>query len=172
MKKQTYLLFILVFFLINTGIYACTCIGKRTFKKEIKNSDAVLVGKIISKELITLVDSTAIKMFANDNIIAKGPLYETVIAKYELLLTSKYKGNTTTDTIVIYTGLGNGDCGVHFKIGRNYVVYSKSETYFGQKYNDWPFPKGKNIYWTNTCSRATLEIEKEIQEIEKHRKKQ
>lgn len=171
MRKQTIIL-TLGFLLINSGIYACSCIGQRTVKEEIKYSDAVLVGKVISKDIVTLADSTAIKMFTNDSTIVKGFPYETVIAKYELLLTSKYKGNTTTDTIAIYTGLGGGDCGVRFEIGKNYVVFGESETYFGQINNDWPFPKGKNIYWTNICSRTTLENQNEIEEIEKHRKKQ
>lgn len=170
MKKLTTILTV-GFLLINSGVYACSCIGQRTVKEEIKYSDAILVGKIISKELVTLADSTAIKMFTNDSTIAKGFPYETVIAKYELLLTSKYKGKTTVDTINIYTGLGGGDCGIRFEIGKNYVVYGRRETYFGQIYNDWPFPKGKNTYWTNICSRTTTESQKEIQEIEKYRKK-
>lgn len=170
MRKLTFIL-TLGFLLINNGIYACSCIGQRTVKEEIKYSDAVLIGKIISKELVTLADSTAIKLFGNDSTITKGYPYETVVAKYELLLTSKYKGKITSDTIKIYTGLGSGDCGVRFEVGKNYIVYGKEETYFGQINNDWLFPKGKNIYWTNICSRTTIESMEEITEIEKYRKK-
>lgn len=170
MRKLTIIL-TLGFLLTNSGVYACSCIGQRTVKEEIKYSDAVLVGKIISKELVTLADSTAIKMFTNDSTIRKGFPYEIVIAKFELLLTSKYKGKITKDTIDIYTGLGGGDCGVRFEIGRSYVVYGKNETYFGQINNDWPFPEGKNVYWTNICSRTTIESRDEIEEIEKYRKK-
>ena len=169
MRKHT-LLLTLGFLLISSGIYACSCIGRHTVKEEIRNSDAVLLGTVISKDLVRLVDSNAIKMHALEDSPTKG-LYETVVAKYQLVLTSKYKGKTSTDTVEIYTGLGNGDCGVRFEIGKNYIIYGSNSTYLGQLNNDTPYPKGKNIFWTNTCSRTTLENQKEIQEIEKHRKK-
>lgn len=140
-------------------------------KEEIKYSDAVMVGKIIAKELVTLIDSTAISIFSNDSTTTKGYPYETVVAKYELVLTSIYKGEITSDTLKIYTGLGGGDCGVRFEVGKEYIVYGKEETYFGQINNDLPFPKGDNIFWTNICSRTTIKNKKELNEIEKYRKK-
>ena len=41
----------------------------------------------------------------------------------------------------------------------------------GQTYNNWPFPKGDNIFWTSICSRTTLKNDEEIVEIEKYRSK-
>jgi len=104
MRKHT-LLLTLGFLLISSGIYACSCIGRHTVKEEIRNSDAVLLGTVISKDIVRLVDSNAIKMHALEDSLAKG-LYETVVAKYQLVLTSKYKGKTSSDTVEIYTGLG------------------------------------------------------------------
>lgn len=34
-----------------------------------------------------------------------------------------FKGNTTSDTITIYTGIGHGDCGMSLEIGKNYIFY-------------------------------------------------
>ena len=46
-----------------------------------------------------------------------------------------------------------------------------NETYFGQKNNDWPFPKGDNIIWTDNCSRTTVVNKEETLEIEKYKKR-
>ncbi|WP_417612364.1 hypothetical protein [Owenweeksia hongkongensis] len=160
------------FFLVITEAFACSCIGgKRTVREEIKNSDAVIVGEIISKELVTITDSTLLGLFNNDSLSTKGFPYEISIAKYQLILSAKYKGKISKDTIEIYTGVGGGDCGVNFEVGKDYVIYGTNRTYFGQDNNDWPFPKGKNILWTDICSRTTLENQQEIAEIEHFRKK-
>lgn len=170
MKKLTIIL-TLGFLIISSGLHACSCIGQRTVKEEIKYSDAVLTGRIISKNLIKLVDSTAIKMSGNDSLNLKRYPFETIVAKYKFTVTTIYKGKINTDTIEIYTGLGGGDCGILFEIGQEYIVYGREETYFGQTKNDWPFPQGKNIYWTDICSRTTVKNSEEITEIEKYRKK-
>lgn len=170
MRKLTSLL-VLGFLLVNTEIYACSCIGERTVKEEISYSDAVVVGKIVSQEFVTLVDSEALKMFKVDSTNFNRLSFERTFAKYELVLTHKYKGKITSDTLEIYTGVGNGDCGVRFKIGQTYVVYAKNETYFAQKNNELRFPKGKNLFWTDQCSRTSEVDEKEIREIERYRRR-
>jgi hypothetical protein len=76
------------------------------------------------------------------------------------------------DTVEIYTGLGGGDCGVRFEIGKEYIVYGKKSTYFGQKNNDFTFPKGKNIFWTDICSRTTLKNSLETTAIGNYKTKQ
>ena len=170
MKKLAILLFFGMTFLPNR-LFACSCIGgQRTVKEEIKYSDAVVTGKIISKELIKLVDSTAIKMFGNGrNKLTRFP-FETTVAKYQLTILLKYKGKFKADTIDVYTGLGGGDCGNTFEIGQSYIVYGEKETFFGQENNNWPYPKGDNIIWTNICSRTTTFDKGEIKEIEKIKK--
>ena len=155
------------FVLFSIGTYACSCIGESSVKGGIKQSDIVVSGKIISKEQVTLFDSTVAKLFGNDSLEMKGFPYELVVAKYQLVVTNKFKGKITSDTIEIYTGLGGGDCGVRFRVGEEYIVYGNDETYMGQVNNDWPFPKGKNIYWTNICTRTMIKNNHEIFEIEK-----
>lgn len=93
------------------------------------------------------------------------------VARYELLVQDIYKGKITSDTLTIYTGLGNGDCGIQFEIGEKYIVYGENETYFGQLNNDFNFPKTKNTFWTYSCLRTTFYNQDEIREIEKFAKK-
>ena len=169
MRKLIFLI-IIGLSLLNYRLYACSCIRQRAVKEEIKYSDAVVVGKIISKNHITLIDSTALKMFGNGNTNTKSPLIQTTVAKYELIITSIFKGKFKSDTIEVYTGLGGGDCGIRFEIGKEYIIYGDKETFFGQINNDWPYPKGNNIIWANICSRTTIIGRSKVDEIKKYLK--
>jgi hypothetical protein len=167
MKKLTVLL--IPFLALKwSGLIACTCIGERTVKEEIKLSDVIVTGKIISRDYITLLDSEAVEFSGREN--ASPSDYPITVARYKLLIYSSYKGKKVADTLEVYTGTGHGDCGVSFEVGKEYIVYGQKETYFGQENNGWVFPAGKNIIWTNVCSRTTAWNGAEIQEIERYRR--
>ncbi|WP_448529768.1 hypothetical protein [Raineya sp.] len=169
------LLFILTTILLTSlsdSLFACSCIGQRTVEEEVKHSDAVLVGTILSKQLVTLTDSTILKMFPNDTTMRNSPMSKMTIARYDFVVTDIYKGKITSDTLTIYTGLGGGDCGIRFEVGKKYIVYGENETYFGQVNNDFKFPKTKNTFWTYSCLRTMAYYQDEITEIEKYAKRQ
>src|SRR5690554_3671383 len=156
MRTTVTILILLLLTSFSGKILACSCIGQRTVEEEVKHADAVFVGTVLSKQLITLTDSTMIKM---------------TIARYDLLVQDIYKGKITRDTLTIYTGLGGGDCGIRCEIGKKYIVYGENETYFRQVNNDFKFPKTKNTFWTYNCLRTTSYYQDEITEIEKFAKK-
>ncbi|MCX7929080.1 MAG: hypothetical protein N2558_05390, partial [Patescibacteria group bacterium] len=169
------LMFILTTILLTTvsdSLFACSCIGQRTVEEEVKHSDAVLVGTILSKQLVTLTDSTILKMFPNDTIMRNSPMSKMTIARYDFVVTDVYKGKITSDTLTICTGLGGCDCGIRFEVGKKYIVYGENETYFGQLNNDFKFPKTKNTFWTYSCLRTMAYYQDEITEIEKYSKRQ
>lgn len=170
--KTTATIFTLLLLISNSiQMFACSCLGQRTIQEEVKYSDAVVVGTIISNQIVTLIDSTILKMFSSDTLMQNSNFYKMPIARYELLVLEVYKGKITNDTLLIFTGLGSGDCGIEFEIGKKYIVYGKNETYFGQTNNDYKFPKAKNTFWTHICMRTNLFYEEEIIEIEKFTKK-
>ena len=171
MRRTLTILTILLLTSISGRIFACSCIGQNTVKEELKHSDAVVVGTVLSKQLFVLTDSTMLKMFPNDTSMRNSPMSKKTIARYDILLQDIYKGKFTTDTLIIYTGLGGGDCGIRFEIGKKYIFYGEKETYFGQVNNDFKFPKAKNAFWTNICLRTTAYHQDEITEIEKLAKK-
>lgn len=153
-------------------LFACSCIGLRTVQEEIKHADALIVGTILRKQIVVITDSTILEMFPNDTTMRNSPMSRMTIARYDLLVQDTYKGKITNDTLTIYTGLGGGDCGIRFEIGKKYIVYGENETYFGQINNDFKFPKAKNTFWTYNCLRTTSYFQDEITEIEKFAKKQ
>lgn len=170
--KTTVTIFTILFFTSFSGrIFACFCIGQRTVQEEVKHADAVFVGIVLSKKLIALTDSTMLKMFPKDTTMRNSPMIKKTIARYDLLVEDIYKGKITTDTLTIFTGIGGGDCGIRFEIGKKFIVYGENETYFGQVNNDFKFPKAKNTFWTYNCLRTTSYFQDEITEIEKFAEK-
>ncbi|MDR1761739.1 MAG: hypothetical protein LBR55_04755 [Bacteroidales bacterium] len=137
--------------LINVSkVFACSCIGERSVQEEVKYTDAVIVGTIISEKLI---------------IKSNKEIYPPVMLKqYSLVVENIYKGKITSDTVTVFTGVGNGDCGVNFTVGEKYIIYGQIAD------NDIPLPKRKNIFWTHICTRTTLFQQKEITEIERYAK--
>ncbi|MEM6262483.1 MAG: hypothetical protein AAGI38_08255 [Bacteroidota bacterium] len=150
--------------LIQAEVFACTCVGENTVKKEMKYVDAVVIGKVVSKELVTLTDSSAFER-AQKNNWRSGLLYERIFAMYKVVVSARCKGIIPSDTLNIYTGLGRGDCRYPFTVGSNYIIYGMKKAPSGQGIFDFPFPKGKNTYWTNICRRTTSVNPSEITEI-------
>lgn len=147
-----------VLFLIIIQCYlclACTCIGKRSVKEEFSKADVVFVGKILSRNNFLVEDSSL-------------PLgYKMYKVRYKVLNVTLFKGDVKQDTIEIITGLGGGDCGVEFKIGSDYIIYS----FFENKY----FPQGKTVnkyLYTDICKRTRLSTDfEEIKVLNKKCKK-
>lgn len=115
MNLKCLFLIFLISVISNKGLNACSCIGRSTVNSAVKNSKFVLKGEILAKEIVTVFDSSYIKMFPNDTSINLA-IFKQSIAKYKMKVEIVYKGKITKEEIEIYTGLGGGDCGNRFKI--------------------------------------------------------
>lgn len=168
------LISMMIFMILNSisgEIFACSCKEQRSVKEEVRHADAVIVGTMVSKEVVLLTDTTYLQMFSFDTLMRDFPMSSITIVKYQMFVEDIYKGETSIDTVVIYSGIGGGDCGVRFEVGEKYIVYAEDETYFGQENNNFKFPKSKNTYWTFNCLRTMKLQQDEIIEIEKYAKR-
>lgn len=152
-------------------VYSCDCQGESTVKGGLESSDIVLVGKIISKQVVRIIDSTIHEILPNDTLWKSLPPYQTKFTRFELLVRDFYKGKISKDTVSILTGLSGRDCGIRFKIGENYIVYGNKDSYFRGVIKEINFRFAENVYWTNSCTRTMLFYQSEIDEIEKYAKK-
>ncbi len=159
------LLIILAILLQTNWSAACSCVGESTVKESIKTSDLVAVGIVISKEFVTVTDSEQVRLLKPNASEYNSFPYSHTIAKYQVVIGQRFKGQNTTDTITIYTGVGGGDCGNEFIVGNNYILYGSNKTFFGQINNNFEYPNGQNVYWTNICTRTQLFNDKELNEI-------
>lgn len=94
-KSIINILSILLLTIAPMHIFACSCIGERSVKEEIKYSDAVLVGTIINSEEIRV----------SDTLSPLTIIYSTKM-KYTLIVEAIYKGKHTKDTTCIITDSG------------------------------------------------------------------
>lgn len=158
MKTITYILTILILLLFNQKLEACSCVGERPVKEAIERVDAVFTGTIIEKEEIRIYDT-----LSHDQRVYR------VEMKYKIAVETVYKGQSLSDTSLIFTGRGGGDCGYNFQIGQKYIVYAghieTDERYSGQVFID-----KKSAFRTTICTRTRKYQTEEIKEIEKHTK--
>lgn len=173
MKRVLTILGILVFGLTSKTVLACSCIGESTVEGAYKSSDIVVSGQVISTTDEYLPDSARIKEMVALGIPAdkldkrlNGFYLKKVLIKVETV----FKGQTTSDTLTIYTGVGGGDCGYKFKAGQKYVIYGDTKSYFADFSKNQDFPNGQNVYWTNICTRTQEHNRTEIKELEKIKK--
>lgn len=129
---------LIVLLCFSQHITACSCIGTSTVKSSLGGSDLVIVGKVIGGEKFRTLDSSfgAQRYFSYPRM------------RYTVVVIEKFKGNYNSDTITITTGMGGGDCGFHFGIGFEYVIYGYKQTH------DKTYADSFNEYETNICTRT------------------
>lgn len=135
MKKA----FIFLFFYLPSITFACSCIGKSKINTEIKKTDILFSGKVISKKIFSVKIEYVPEEFYPKKV------------EYEVLVIKKYKGNILTDTLKIVTGIGNGDCGFNFLINHTYIIYgmySKKKLESGETVDEF--------IETDICTRTRL----------------
>lgn len=159
------LLIILSLMFIPGIVFCCSCIGDPTVKDSKKLADGVFSGTIISTEHIALIDTPLLESGNYDSIPDHYPFTQYAM-KHELVVEQFFKGKIKQDTLLIYTGVGGGDCGFGFDIGERYIIYGADHTYFGKVNNDIRWPGGAGIFWTHTCQRTCLWNEEEVAALE------
>jgi hypothetical protein len=65
-----------------------------------------------------------------------------------------FKGKKKGQKVVVYTGLGKGDCGFLFIKGQRYILYGNEQASPFWRNRTVP-PKGlAKVYWTDICTRT------------------
>jgi hypothetical protein len=160
------LLSLLVLANTHDRVFACTCIGHRTIQEELKQMDAVFVGTVLSKHVLTLIDTSARELFPSDTLMRNFRM-ERSITRYELSVETIYKGRITNNTVILYSAVGGGDCGVRLEAGRKYIIYGERKSPFGQSYDGFKIPEAKNTFWTYECLRTNTFSKEDAAELEK-----
>ena len=156
-NKRSILFIVLLLIIIPELVFACSCIGKNSVKKEIRKSDVVLVGTIISHRVININDTIS-KIITKDTAIYDILTIQKVIYKVEVNLL--YKGKIQNKIIAIVTGVGNGDCGFQFKENEKYIIYADYKNDIGC------FLRKKKMLYTDICKRTVMYNRDEITKIE------
>ena len=159
------LLFLIVIMILPFNeAFACTCIGESSVKSAIKSSDVVLNGRILTKETFAIYDSSDIEMFHVDSM-SSNATPEQIFMKYVLAVDEVFKGKRNLKEIEIISGVGGGDCGNNFDVGKDYIIYGSKQSYFGNNNEHKAPSENKNVFWTNICTRTQELHSKEIEQI-------
>ena len=105
---------------------ACTCDSAPTVDAALAQSDAVFVGTVISGKLL---------------VGRRGDPYARV---FTFAVVEAYKG-VAESNIEVQTGIGWGDCGLDFLVGRKYLVYACNDTWGG---------RGQTVLQADICTRT------------------
>lgn len=156
--------------LLNAAIpaKACSCIGQQTMKEAVKQADVVFVGTMLFKKLVNLSDPISSMPVSGETAGPGTGNDNRTVACYLFLVHTVCKGHITKGIITVFTGLGGGDCGVRFEIGRKYMVFGTKESYLGAQYDKTKYPETDNIFWTNSCTRTTDYNPNEFSELKKY----
>ena len=152
--KKIFILWI-IFTLWDTT-YACTCWGESNVKNAMKYSNSVFKGKVIASERVSLFPEKLLGTFWE---------YDTIFykkMKYTFEVVEIYKGKETVDTLIVYSGFGDGDCGYTFHIGNEYIVYATWNKTLKESNRSTPL----RFLETDICTRTQPFNIDEAQEIE------
>lgn len=138
MKSPNYLILLFTLFLLNftTASYACSCQNFIGMAEHISGSEIIFSGTVTNAQFCQLE--------TDDNEKS------SKVQIYTIEISNAFKGINNT-SIEIITGLGFGDCGDHFAIGEEYLIFA---------YDSGKTKKNDGLYETNICKWNGLLIEK------------
>jgi hypothetical protein len=158
MIKQKIIITILILKGTMNMLIACSC-NTPTIENNIKNSDVIVLAKVISIERINV-----------ENKDLKQGQFKITITKTIVDIEQKFKGNFRKKKVVFYSGNERGNCGFFFEIGERYTIFGYREGRLLSSY-DFGLPKKKSSFWTDVCTRTRKYNIEEYESIVKAFKK-
>jgi hypothetical protein len=132
---------------IKLTAYCCYCVPG-TLSDSFKNSSLIFKGLILS---------------VRDEFPKPERSYHRI---YTVQIEKLYKGYYRRQTVEIVSGAGDEDCGFYFKQGEKYIIYTRIFKGSSSK-NSFP----NNFFFTDECTRTKRFNEKEVEEINKYKRK-
>jgi hypothetical protein len=145
--KQLLSAILLAFAMLPSLASACSCIGVEEPNAARKAADLVFVGRVTDVETFGLpIDAE----FGNNG---DSVFFNRITVQVDRRL----KNGFLRRQFELVTGIGGGDCGFPFFVGKEYFVYGH---WRNQLLNDGP--KMRRFLWTDICTRTTDQIEGEL----------
>lgn len=133
----------------------CKCEKSESIETEIEQSDLVIVGDVVSKNIIS--------NFVRDE---SGLNHNILLIMYEIKVHKSYKGVNKDKKIFLYTTKGVASCGLVLKGNTRYTIFGTKGSYIPSSLEKLLGDSERCSYWSSSCSRtavSNIEIEKEIE---------
>ncbi len=165
------------FVLAATYGYACKCGGPWSVAEEFADTELIVYGKVVGKELVSLQEtlkkdqiSDLKERLKDDN--EKREFFESYeVFEIKLEIIERYKGSVLLDTVTIYTAQKAASCGYKFQQGKIYIVYASRRSDIGFMFlpdaDVYGNLEKENTFWTNHCTRTTPFDQLEAAELRK-----
>lgn len=146
---------VLVACLVESPVAACSCAPRPEPESALAKADLVFRGEVVGVDSRFLREAQLILwysfarvavFFGADDDLLDEPSWSGLRVRFRV--DEPLKGGDA-QTVVILTGLGGGDCGYPFDVGREYLVYAY----------------GEDPYHTGICSR-TQRADGAVEELE------
>ncbi len=134
------------------GLFACNCNAGGSLETSVKSADVIVKAKIISISYSDRLDTLNVVPEGDPkNVFSKYWRFQVKI--YRAVVMKNYKGEISSDTISIVTGINGAACGIGMGINREYLVYGFKKDYLGfssvqRRATD------DRLIWTNNCTRT------------------
>jgi hypothetical protein len=109
-----------LFFLCIEPLLACSCF-QPSFEEQYNSAQVIVTGRVIGRKVIYK------RMKHPTN---QGNHWKVSYFEYRIEVQKAYKG-ATTKILKVVTAREGATCGMHFKIGRTYVVYALADKRLG-----------------------------------------
>jgi hypothetical protein len=137
-------------------LLACSCSGESSVLDEMKYSNIVFNGVVISKTITTDLFKYGVNVVGNPNSSSyTAMLANTPVAVFKIRVLKIYKGKSSSDTISIITAATGASCGVPFQIGEKYIIYGTSGESSMASNSFKRSSTNNKTYWTHRCSRTS-----------------
>ncbi|MCB9045291.1 MAG: hypothetical protein H6550_04025 [Chitinophagales bacterium] len=158
--KQTYVLLLLM--LVSWLAHACECDVKPCIDSAIKNADFIISGRVLDEKVVRLLRYSGDLQLDPDSVEYAESLFKQALIAYTFKTDNvfKTKNGYSSDTIIIYSEVGAGMCGVDFIKNADYIVYATVMPIYHHG-------NEINIYYTDKCTRTDLYDKKEEQLLKK-----
>ena len=142
---------------------ACSCDGQLDIRSSWNIASSVFIGRTIAMDTILVPH-------ADPYSYVRQP-----IVRYRLIVDRVFKGDiSSSDTIVVFTGVSTADCGVSLRMDRSHIVYGHFDGAVIVRKNDFDSGArsstevlyGLRTYWTDRCDRTREYDQAEVRELE------
>lgn len=123
----------------------CKCEGSESIDAEIIQSDLVIIGDVIGKNIIS--------KFEKDD---GGQNQNLLLIQYEIKIYKSYKGINKGKKIFLYSTKGGASCGLALKTDERYIVFANKGSYIPSNREKLLNNFERNSYWSSSCSRTAV----------------
>jgi hypothetical protein len=152
--NKNILLTIFISIALPLNAFACKC-DDGTVSENVKYSDVIFSGQVISKILTRNYDSLGVKITGDTSQMHSNKYeYPTVVVKIKV--DTMYKGQLVSDTITILTPPNGAACGYYFQVGQKYIVYATILDKLPLAYKRKRRTFDNKTFWTHQCTRTQI----------------